>query len=722
MKSGFTLPILTSNQLIHLYSKHGLINEAQKLFDEMPQRNIYSWNTIISALVKSQNLAQAKSIFDSASVRDLVTYNSMISGYVDVDGYERNALELFVEMHSKSDDIGIDDFTVTSMVKLFAKLSNLCYGRQLHSYMVKTEGVKKKGVLIWFQRMRWWQHVVEKGEMEMALGLFWRENDLNDSVSWNTLISGYVQNGYPLKALKLFVCMRENGVKWNEHTFGSVLSACADLRNLKIGKEMHAWILKNGLSSSAFVESGIVDVYCKCGNMKYAESLHLTSGIGSSFSITSMIVGYSSQGNMMEACRLFDSLEEKNYIVWAALFSGYVKLNRSEAIFELLSLYIATEAAIPDALILVSALSVCAFQAALGPGKQIHGYVYRMGVEMDIKMTTAMIDMYSKCGSIPYAEKMFLKVIERDLVLHNVMIAGYAHHGCEIKAINLFQEMLEGGVGPDAITFVALLSACRHRGLVDLGERTFYSMTEDYHILPETDHYACMIDLYGRASELEKMVLFMQGIPIEYQDAAVVGAFLNACRLNKNTELAREAEEKLLKIEGDSGARYVQLANAYAAEGNWAEMARIRKGMRGKEAKKFAGCSWVYLDNGVHTFVSGDRTHSNAVCIYLMLDFLTSELYEIARHSVSQCFECCHDNSFLKLEQPAIRMESWKLGVAADVQQYSCFYKNLKMSRSHDLNRAMNENDDDLLRNVDNAEVDVPSFTAEGEDFDTIND
>ncbi|KAJ6345959.1 hypothetical protein OIU78_008590 [Salix suchowensis] len=403
MKSGFTLPILTSNQLIHLYSKHGLINEAQKLFDEMPQRNIYSWNTIISAHVKSQNLAQAKSIFDSASVRDLVTYNSMISGYVDVDGYERNALELFVEMHSKSDDIGIDDFTVTSMVKLFAKLSNLCYGRQLHSYMVKTgndrsgfvvsslidmyskcgcykeacgifRGCEKEGGIDLVSKNAMVAACCREGEMEMALGLFWRENDLNDSVSWNTLISGYVQNGYPLKALKLFVCMRENGVKWNEHTFGSVLSACADLRNLKIGKEMHAWILKNGLSSSSFVESGIVDVYCKCGNMKYAESLHLTSGIGSSFSITSMIVGYSSQGNMMEACRLFDSLEEKNYIVWAALFSGYVKLDRSEAIFELLSLYIATEAAIPDALILVSALSVCAFQAALGPGKQIHGW------------------------------------------------------------------------------------------------------------------------------------------------------------------------------------------------------------------------------------------------------------------------------------------------------------------------------------------------------------
>jgi pentatricopeptide repeat protein len=333
---------------------------------------------------------------------------------------------------------------------------------------------------------------------------------------------------------------------------------------------------------------------------------------------------------MVEACRLFDSLEEKNSIVWAALFSGYVKLKQCEAFFDLLREYIAKEAAIPDALILINAFNVCAFQAALGPGKQIHGYVFRMGIEMDMKTTTAMIDMYSKCGSIPYAEKLFLKVIERDLVLYNVMLAGYAHHGHEIKAINLFQEMLERGVGPDAVTFVALLSACRHRGLVDLGEKTFYSMTEDYHILPETDHYACMIDLYGRASQLEKMVLFMQRIPVEHQDAAVVGAFFNACRLNNNTELAKEAEEKLLNIEGDSGARYVQLANVYAAEGNWAEMGRIRREMRGKEAKKFAGCSWVYLDNEVHSFTSGDRTHTKAESIYSMLEFLKAELYEIA--------------------------------------------------------------------------------------------
>ncbi|KAF9684195.1 hypothetical protein SADUNF_Sadunf04G0092700 [Salix dunnii] len=383
---------------------------------------------------------------------DAESNGNVLKENVDVDGYKRNALEFFVEMHNKSDDIGIDDFS---------KLSNLCYGRQLHSYMVKTGNdrsgfvvsylidmyskcgcykeacgifrvCEKKGGIDLVSKNAMVAACCREGEMELALQLFWRGNELNDSVSWNTLIFGYVQNGYPLKALKLiraipkafrvtmsdqiitakeFLANIEKRFVKNEKVkIGTLLTSLISMKykgkgnvreyilemshlasklkalqlelsedllvhleeeRLKqdrtesahlvatfkdkgrkrkkitevvgddkdkdfvfeeeyidipagvihigqdsnfdhIGKEMHAWILKNGLSSSAFVESDIVDVYCKCGNMKYAESLLLTSGIGSSFSITSMIVGYSSQGNMMEACRLFDSLKEKN--------------------------------------------------------------------------------------------------------------------------------------------------------------------------------------------------------------------------------------------------------------------------------------------------------------------------------------------------------------------------------------------------------------------------
>ncbi|GMY39271.1 putative pentatricopeptide repeat-containing protein At3g18840, partial [Fagus crenata] len=250
-------------------------------------------------------------------------------------------------------------------------------------------------------------------KLEMALDVFWREPKLNDIVSWNTLISGYAQNGYEEESLRLFLCMAESGIGWNEHTFAS------------LEKEVHAWVLKNEISLNPFISSGIVDVYCN----------HTTIGNGNCYTITSMIVGYASQGNMVETRTLFDSLPEKNSVVWTALFLGYVRSQQCEVVFELLCEFYAKEATL---------LMLC-------PGaKAIHAYLLRVGIEMDEKLIIALVDMYSKCGSIAYAEKIFQRVIDRDLVIYNVMITGYAHQGHENEAIQHFEEMVEKGVDDES--------------------------------------------------------------------------------------------------------------------------------------------------------------------------------------------------------------------------------------------------------------------------------
>ncbi|KAM7474969.1 hypothetical protein LguiB_022212 [Lonicera macranthoides] len=656
IKSGFMATIFSCNQLIHLYSRHGHLLDARRLFDEMPERNVFTWNAIIWAQVKTQNWAEAQALFDTAPHRDSVTYNSMLSGYVNCDGYETCALKLFVEMQSGRDKAQVDEFTLTTMLNLTAKLCVLSYGRQLHSLMVKTannlSGFAVSALVDMYSKCGCFQEVCEvfngsdgdvfdlvsknamvaaccrEGKLGMAQNLFWSKPELYDTVSWNTLISGYAQNGYEEEAIALFGCMAEKGFRWNEHTFASVLSACSCLKSLKLGKVIHAWVLKEGLTSNPFISSGIVDVYSKCGNMKYAESVDLTIGIHNTFSITSLIVGYSSQGNMIEARKLFDMLAEKNPVVWTAMFFGYVKSKQCEEVFELLNEFNCKESIVPDPLVIISVLGACGIGATMDPGKQIHAYVLRTGINMDEKMNSAIVDMYSKCGNIAYAKRFFQRVTNRDLVLHNVMIAGYAHHGYEYNAFQLFEEMMARGVIPDKVTFVAILAACRHCGLIELGEKYFYSMTRDYAIIPEIDHYACMIDLYGRANQLEKAAAFMETIPIEL-DAVILGTFLYACKVNRNVELAREAEEKLLKIEGENGARYVQLANIYAAEGRWEEMGRVRKKMRGKEVKKFAGCSWVYVGNRVHTFTSGDTSHKETESIYGILVSLTAKINDM---------------------------------------------------------------------------------------------
>ncbi|KAL6497767.1 hypothetical protein OROHE_027006 [Orobanche hederae] len=668
IKSGFLPLIVTTNQLINLYSKHGLTDDARKLFDEMPDRNVFSWNTIINAYIMSRNFNKARDLFDSFPCKDSVTYNSMISGYARSDGYESEAIELFTQMQFENSTAQIDEFTLTTMLNLVAKLRFLHYGTQVHSFMVKSgndlSGFALSSLIDMYSKCGSFSDafgVVDRrhddclvdlvvknslvaaccrvGELEKAREIFLKNPKLNDSVSWNTMISGYAQNGFELEAVELFKLMAEEGFQRNEHTFASLLTACSTLKSLKLGKEVHARVLKEKMSLNSFISSGIIDIYCKCGDMRYAESVYKMVGKHNIFAVTSMIVGYSARSNMLEARRIFDLLVEKNFVVWTAIISGYVRLHQCEDAFVLFREYITCkETIIPDGAILVSLLCACAIRASVEPGKQIHAYILRMGIKIDEKAVSALIDMYSKCGFILYAQRSFLSVGIKDTIIYNVMISGCAHHGCEYEAITYFEEMIENGLQPDAITFVALLSACRHRGLVEAGENYFSSMTKDYAITPETDHYACMVDLYGRSNQLEKAVAFMEKMPLE-PDPIMLSAFLNACRENRNTELARMAEKKIMEIEGDNGSRYFQLASVYALGGKWDEMGRIMRTMRGMEVKKLAGCSWVRVGNGVHVFTSGDRSHHEAEAIYCILGCLTDEMYD--KYSV--------DENYLKL-------------------------------------------------------------------------
>ncbi|KAL0334760.1 UNVERIFIED_CONTAM: putative pentatricopeptide repeat-containing protein [Sesamum radiatum] len=436
------------------------------------------------------------------------------------------------------------------MLNLVAKLRVLCYGKQVHSFMVKSGNDLSAFALsslidMYSKCGSFWdacrvvygcggEDLVDlvvknaliaaccrEGELEMAREILLSNQELIDEVSLNTMISGYVQNGCEEEAVELFKHMAEEGFRWNEHTFGGLLTACAALRSLKLGKEVHAWVLKEGMCLNPFISSGIVDVYCKCGNMRYADRVHETLAVGNVFAITSLIVGYSAKGDMSEARRLFDSSPEKNFVMWTAIISGYVKLQQCDDAFVLFREYAAQEATVPDSVILVSLLGACSIQTSVNPGKQIHAYILRTGITMNEKANSALIDMQ--------------------------------------------------GLQPDGVTFIALLSACRHGGLVEAGENYFLSMTKDYAIPPEIDHYACMVDL-----------------------------------ANRNLELARMAENKLLELEGDNGGRYFQLASVYALGGKWDEMGRVMRMMR--EGSQETGWLQLGTDFAVKNEISWEET------------------------------------------------------------------------------------------------------------------
>ncbi|OIT22943.1 putative pentatricopeptide repeat-containing protein [Nicotiana attenuata] len=620
----------------------------------MPERNVFTWNAIINAYVKDQNFTQARTFFGAAPLKDCVTYNTMLSGYVNSEGFQDQAVRLFVEMQYEDK---VSEYALTTMLGLITKLSLLSYGRQLHSYMLKSGNSLSRyalsSLIVMYSKCGCFRDArrifdgsdvgavdtvsknamvaacFREGELEMARDVFSCRPELNDEVSWNTMISGFAQNGYEEEAIKLFRSMMEEGFVWNEHSFSSVISACSGVKNLKLGKEIHAWILKEGMSLHPFISSSIINLYCKCGLLNYAYSVCATTQKENPFAITPLIVGYSGMGNMLEARRLFDSLPEKNHVVWTAIISGYVKAHQCEDAFQLFRELMTQGKTIPDELIFINLLGACTVHATFNYGKQIHACILRTGTEMDAKLANSLVDMYSKCGNVTYAQRVFQLAVDRDSILYNSMIAGYALHGYENEAIQLFSQMTEQGFQPDAVTFLALLSVCRHRGLVKMGEKYFFSMTGDYKISPETDHYASMIDLYGRANQLDKAVSLMEKLPVE-PDAVILGAFLNACKMNRNAELAKAAENKLLQIEGENGSRYAQLAGIYASEGKWNEMGRVMKMMRGKEVKKTAGCSWLYVGDTVHTFISGDRSHSDNKAIYIILGCLIKELTKLS--------------------------------------------------------------------------------------------
>ncbi|KAK4339369.1 hypothetical protein RND71_040831 [Anisodus tanguticus] len=291
----------------------------------MPERNVFTWNAIINTYVKNQNFAKARTLFNAAPLKDYVTYNTMLSGYVNCEGYQDQAVRLFVEMQFVDK---VYEYALTTMLGLVTKLSLLSYGRQVHSYMLKSGNSLSRyalsSLIVMYSkcgcfRDSWrvydgsdvgFVDTVSKnamvaacfreGELEMARDVFSSRRELNDEISWNTMISGFAQN-----------------------------CACSGVKNLKLGKEIHA------LSLNPFLSSSLVNLYCKCGLLNYAHSVCTTTQKENPFAVTPLIVGYSGMGNMLEARRLFDSLPDKNHVVWTAMISGYVKAHQCENAFQL---------------------------------------------------------------------------------------------------------------------------------------------------------------------------------------------------------------------------------------------------------------------------------------------------------------------------------------------------------------------------------------------------
>eukprot|EP00253_Pinus_taeda_P001094 PITA_01094 len=430
------------------------------------------------------------------------------------------------------------------------------------------------------------------GRLENARELFDKMPE-RDSISWNAMIAGYAGDGEGEQAQKLFGQMHSEGIEMNEFTFGSVLSVCANTRDLMLGQQIHVHVIKTELQSSVIVGSALLDTYAKSGCIE-------------------------------DARHLFGKMPERNLVSWTAMISGYAQNGYSEEALNVFCQMLGVDVK-PNEFTFASVLSSCATLPAPEAGKQVHVHVIRNGFEFNIFVASALLDMYAKCGSIKRARMVFDQMPMRDDVLWNAMIVGYAQNGDGEETLRLFKQMLQAGVKPDHITFIGVLSACSHTGLIEEGYSYFDSMSRDYFITPRADHYACMIDLVGRAGLLDLAEDLINKMPIE-PDAIVWSALLGACRIHGNIDLGKRAAEGLLKLEPLNVVTHILLSNIYAAAGRWDEAAKIRKLMKERGVKKKPGCSWIEVKGRVHAFVVEDRSHPRTEEIYFALDRLAAQI------------------------------------------------------------------------------------------------
>uniref|UniRef100_A0A7N0VKM3 DYW domain-containing protein n=1 Tax=Kalanchoe fedtschenkoi TaxID=63787 RepID=A0A7N0VKM3_KALFE len=480
-----------------------------------------------------------------------------------------------------------------------------------------------------------------------------------DSVSYNTVMTCLVGNRSWGKALNVFIEMQTDGFEPTEYSYVSALQACSNTGDLRRGKQVHGKISVAGLAANVFVANRLIDLYAKCGAIGLAIKFFDGMVSRSVVSWNSMIAGCLSNGKpeaavelfrqmkiahvqpdlitnssvigayfqcgcVEEAVKLFSDIKEKDRVCWTEMIVGYGHCGREE---DALSVFheMLKEGVSADSFTISSVVSTCSKLASLSLGQVVHGKAVYLGVDNDLLVSSSLIGMYSRCGETKYASRVFESMTTPNVVSWNSMIAGYAQNGQDLEALDLFERMSRENLKPDCITFVLVLSACAHAGLVKDGQGYFNSIWEQHGLTPTVDHYACMINLFGRSGRIDQAVKVINSMDQE-PNYLIWSTLLTVCSLNGDVDNAEMAANHLFKLDPLNAGPYIMLSNLYAAHGRWKDVASVRSTMKSKEIKKFAAYSWTEVDNTVHKFVAEDRSHPESEKIYEKLKVLITKL------------------------------------------------------------------------------------------------
>ncbi|XP_057416947.1 pentatricopeptide repeat-containing protein At2g33680 [Lotus japonicus] len=537
VKTACSGDVFVGSSMLNMYCKTGLVSEARKLFDRMPQRNTVSWAT-------------------------------MLSGYASL-GLAKEAIELFEQMRCEEEE-GENEFVLTSILSALNRTEFLDTGRQVHSLAMKNGLLSIVSVANALVTL-----YAKCGSLDDALRTFEFSGNKN-SITWSAMVTGYAQSGDSEKALRLFHSMHCSGVLPSEFTLVGVINACSDLCAIVEGRQMHGYSLKLGFGLQLYVLSSLVDMYAKCGSLA-------------------------------DARRGFEYVQQPDVVLWTSIITGYVQNGDFEGA---LNLYgkMQIERIIPNELTMASVLKACSSLAALDQGKQMHAGIVKYGFNLEVPVGSALSAMYAKCGSLDDGYLIFWRMPTRDVISWNAMISGLSQNGHGNKALELFDKMLLEGTKPDTVTFVNLLSACSHMGLVDRGWDYFKMMSDEFDITPTVEHYACMVDILSRAGKLNEAKEFIESAEVDH-GLCLWRILLGGCRNHHNYDIGAYAGEKLMELGSPESSAYVLLSSIYTALGQWEDVERVRRMMKARGVAKEPGCSWIELKSLVHVFVVGDSMH-----------------------------------------------------------------------------------------------------------------
>ncbi|CAN6889615.1 unnamed protein product [Brassica oleracea var. botrytis] len=565
-------------------------------------------------LSKSRNLDYCVKLLRGVDNPNAFSWNVTIKGFSGSPN-PKDAILMYKEMLRDGGESRPDHFTYPVLFKVCADLELSRLGLMILGHVFKL-GLE----LVSHVHNASIHMFACFGEMENARKAF-DESPVRDLVSWNSLINGYKKMGQAEKAIEVYKMMESEGIDADYVTMIALVSSCAMLGSLKLGREFYGYIIDNGVRMTVPLANTLIDMFSKCGDVHEARMIFDRMEKRTIVSWTTMISGYARSGLLDVARKLFDKMDEKDVVLWNAMIGGSVHAKRAQdalALFQEMQ----TSSTKPDEITMIHCLSACSQLGALDVGVWIHRYIEKHNLSLNVALGTSLIDMYAKCGNISEARSVFHGMKTRNSLTYTSIIGGLALHGDASTAISYFNEMIYAGIAPDEITFIGLLSACCHAGMIQAGRDYFSQMKSRFNLNPQLKHYSVMVDLLGKAGLLEEAEKLMETMPME-ADAAVWGALFFGCKMHRDVVMGEKAAKKLLELDpGDSGI-YVLLDKMYGEANMWEDAKKARRMMneRGVE-KKTPGYSSIKVNGVYFEFIVSDKSRPESEKIYDCLNCL----------------------------------------------------------------------------------------------------